>query len=418
MKNINQDAGTIKTLKSNRTIKIFHLAQTVVQLLILLLCATLNFVDKNLFNQTQKIAIILSLILTCLQFSLLQNESEKPKRWQLVNHYVETIAICCTLPISLALLTKLLNQYHLINVTFWMLLVTCYAFVMYIPMTKLALCRVSNNWGRILLLIFVVYGQVMWTASFIAGHLRYNKVLLQINNSGLSGIPILIIITALVMPSWKIQKPHFVYSRNDSILFSSLVTLLLAGHLLLIAIPHLDNVVNIADTLNYYFDQINLGIIGSAVEAGIAEEWLVRFIVIALLTQIFQSNKYRIYLIVLFDGLIFGSWHLTNIGHQTPLATLHQILEIGSWGFVIAAVYLYTHSLLLTMTYHGLYDFIIFLFQGGINTYGDSITSAVQPTMGDWQAVFFRVAIYTAIALLIIYSKRRQNVIAQNLAQM
>ena len=70
------------------------------------------------------------------------------------------------------------------------------------------------------------------------------------------------------------------------------------------------------------------------------------------------------------------------------------------------------------MIYHGLYDFIIFLFQGGINTYGDSITSAVQPTMAGWQAVFFRVAIYTAIALLIIYSKRRQNVIARNLAQM
>ncbi|WP_338200436.1 CPBP family intramembrane glutamic endopeptidase [Lactobacillus rizhaonensis] len=418
MKNFNQNAVSARTSKTNRIIKIFHLAQTVGQILILLICATLAFVNRNLFNQNQRFAISLSLIFVCLQFSLLQTESEQPKRWQLINHYIETIAICYTLPISLSLLTKLLNYYHLINGTFWMLSVTFYSLIMYIPMAKLALSRVNNNWGRILLLMFVVYDEIIWTASNIAGHLRYNKVLLQINNSGLSGTPVLIIITVLVMSCWKIQKPHFVYSRNDSILFSSLITLLLVGVLLLIAMPHFDYVISIADTLNYYFDQINLGVIGSAIRTGIAEEWLMRFMVIALLAQIFQSSKYRIYLIVLFDGLLFGFWHITNIAYQTPLATLRQMLEISGWGLVIAAIYLYTHSLLLTMTYHGLYDFILFLFQGGISEYGNTVKSAVQPTMMDWQGTILRVTIYAAIALVIIWTKRRQEVIAKNLLQM
>ena len=414
MKNFNQNAVSARTSETNRIIKIFHLAQTVGQILILLICATLCFVNRNLFNQSQRLAISLSLIFVCLQFSLLQTESEQPKRWQLINHYIETIAICYTLPISLSLLTKLLNYYHLINGTFWMLLVTFYSLIMYIPMAKLALSRVNNNWGRILLLMFVVYD--VRVVSKIAGTLRYNKVLHQINNSGLSGIPVLIIITVLVMTSWKIQKPHFLYSRNDSILFSSLITLLLAGVLLLIALSPLAKVDNIADTLSYYFDQINLGIIGSAIRTGIAEEWLMRFLVIALLAQIFQSSKYRIYLIVLFDGLLFGFWHITNIAYQTPLTTLRQMFEVSGAGLVLAAIYLYTHSLLLIMTYHGLYDFILFL-QAGIGEYGNPVKSAVQPTMMDWQGTILRVTIYAVIALVIIWTKRRQKVIEQNLAQ-
>ena len=419
MKNLNQNAVSAHTSKTNRIIKIFHLAQTVGQILILLICATLGFVNRNLFNQSQRLAISLSLIFVCLQFFLLQTESEQPKRWQLINHYIETIAICYTLPISLSLLTKLLNYYHLINGTFWMFLVTFYAFFMYIPMAKLALSRVNNNWGRIFLFMFIVYSQIMWTASSIAGHLRYNKVLRQINNAGLSGIPILIIITALIMSSWKIQRPHFTFSRNDSILFSTLITLLLVGRLLLLAIPQLVKVVNIAGTLNSYFNQINLGIIGRAVEVGIAEEWLCRFVVISLLAQIFYNNKYRIYLIVLFDGILFGLWHILNLrsDFKNTLPVLKQVIEVTGWAFVVAAVYLYTHSLLLTMTYHSLYDLIVFLLYGSITKNGNTTKSVVQPTIVDWQGAFLWLAIYAVIALVIIWTKRRQKVIEQNLAQ-
>ena len=419
MKCLNQNAETAGSLKTNKTIRIFHLAQTVGQLGILVICFYFGLRNAKLFAPKEWNAILSSFILVCLQFSLLQTEAEKPNGLQLFNHYFETITICCTLPQCLALLTKLLNYYHLINGTFWMFLVTFYAFFMYIPMAKLALSRVNNNCGRIFLFLFIVYSQIMWTASSIAGHLRYNKVLRQINNAGLSGIPILIIITALIMSSWKIQKPHFTFSRNDSILFSTLITLLLVGRLLLLAIPQLVKGVNIAGTLNSYFNQINLGIIGRAVEAGIAEEWLCRFVVISLLAQIFYNNKYRIYLIVLFDGILFGFWHILNLRRdlKNTLPVLKQVIEMTGWAFVVAAVYLYTHSLLLTMTYHSLYDLIVFLLYGSITKNGNTTKSVVQPTIVDWQGAFLWLAIYAVIALVIIWTKRRQKVIEQNLAQ-
>ncbi|AWM75980.1 CPBP family intramembrane glutamic endopeptidase [Lactobacillus kullabergensis] len=424
MKCLNQNAETAGSLK---TIRIFHLAQTVGQLGILVICFYFGLRNAKLFAPKECNAILSSFILVCffilvcLQFSLLQTEAEKPNGLQLFNHYFETITICCTLPQCLALLTKLLNYYHLINGTFWMLLVTFYSFFMYIPMAKLALSRVNNNWGRILLFLFIVYSQIMWTARNIAVPLdsHYNKVLRQINNAGLSGIPILIIITVMIMSSWKIQRPHFTFSRNDSILFSTLITLLLVGRLLLLAIPQLVKGVNIAGTLNSYFNQINLGIIGRAVRVGIAEEWLCRFVVISLLAQIFYNNKYRIYLIVLFDGILFGLWHLLNLrsDFKNTLPVLKQVIEVTGWAFVVAAVYLYTHSLLLTMTYHSLYDLIVFLFYGSITKYGNTTKSVVQPTIVDWQGAFLWLAIYAVIALVIIWTKRRQKVIEQNLAQ-
>ena len=83
--------------------------------------------------------------------------------------------------------------------------------------------------------------------------------------------------------------------------------------------------------------------------------------------------------------------------YQTPLTTLRQMFEVSGAGLVLAAIYLYTHSLLLIMTYHGLYDFILFL-QAGIGEYGNPVKSAVQPTMMDWQGTILRVTIYAAIA--------------------
>ena len=406
MKCLNQNAETAGSSKTNKTIRIFHLAQTVGQLGILVICFYFGLRNAKLFAPKECNAILSSFILVCLQFSLLQTEAEKPNGLQLFNHYFETITICCTLPQCLALLTKLLNYYHLINGTFWMFLVTFYAFFMYIPMAKLALSRVNNNWGRILLFAFIVYRHMIWPAKTIAGHLLYNKVLMQINNSGFSVIPILIFITLFVMPSWKIQKPHVAFSRNSTIKVSSMITLFLAANLFFKAMPNLDFVIHFAYTLNFYYNRINLGIITSALRAGIAEEWLMRFIIIALLTQIFQSSKYRTYLIVLIDGLIFGFWHITNIRFQTLPATMNQIIHVIGFGFLYAAIYLYTHSILLTMIHHTLYDLISFLSQGGITEYGNAVRTAVQPTIGDWQCTFLWLFIYAFIALIIIWAKQ------------
>lgn len=403
---------------TNRTIKKFHLVQTSGQLIILLICGVLSLINVRLLKQSQIIRLLICIILSFLEFLLLKPENEQPQKWQMVNHYLSVIALCYTLPKSLFFLTQVLNHYHLINMTFWMILITLYSFILYIPMTKLALVRIKNNWGRIMVFAWVIYNTVIWTPSHVAGNLHYTKILMQMNDSGFSGILVLIIITLIIMPKWKIKRPHFTFSLHASLWFSSLIILLLVAHLFYIIWPTIINAYSLDVALNYYLEQINLGIVFNAIRTGIAEEWIMRFIIIALLAQVFHHNKYRIYLIVLTDALLFGTWHLTNIYYQSFLATLRQMIEIGSWGLVLAAVYLYTHSLLLTMTYHGLYDFILFLLQGGIAESGNIVKNTFQPTAYDWQLTFIRMAIYTFIALIIISGKHNHKTIKDNLVNM
>ncbi|KGG54902.1 CPBP family intramembrane glutamic endopeptidase [Lactobacillus sp. wkB10] len=423
MKCLNQNAETAGSLKTNKTIRIFHLAQTVGQLGILVICFYFGLRNAKLFAPKECNTILSSFILVCffilvcLQFSLLQTEAEKPNGPQLFNHYFETITICCTLPQCLALLTKLLNYYHLINGTFWMLLVIFYSFIMYIPMAKLALIRVNNNWGRILLFAFIIYRHMIWPAKTIAGHLLYNKCFMQINNSGVLGIPILISITYFVMSSWKIQKPHKVFSRNCSISFSSVITLFLFGNLCWKAQPILNSVINHTNTSSLYFSRINPVIICSALRAGIAEEWLMRFIIIALLAQIFRSNKDGIYLIVLIDGLIFGLWHITNVCSQTLSVTINQIIHATGWGFLYAAIYLYTHSILLTMIHHSLYDFINFLFQSSITKYSAHVGFSLQFSIDSCIVAYMFLCAGLAFIIIRYDEVKQKNVIAKNLTQ-
>lgn len=403
---------------TNRTIKKFHLIQISGQLIILLICGVLTLINAGLFKQSQMFRLLICIILSFLEFPMLKSEDDHPKKWQMVNHYLSTIALCYTLPKSLFFLTQVLNHYHLVNLTFWMILITLYSFIMYIPMAKLSLVKIQNNWGRILLFAWVIYDSVLWTPSHVAGHLHYTKILMQMNDSGFSGILVLIIITLIILPKWEIKKPHFTFSPHASLWFSSLIILLMIVHLFYIIWPTINNAYSLDIALNYYLEQINLGIVFNAIRNGIAEEWLMRFIIIALLAQVFHHNKYRLYLIILSDAFLFGTWHLTNIYYQTFLATLRQMVEIGCWGLVLAAVYLYTHSLLLTMTYHGLYDFILFLLQGGIAESGNIVKNTFQPTAYDWQQTLIRIAIYTFLALIIISGKHSHKTIKDNLVNM
>ncbi|MBA1393937.1 hypothetical protein EQ500_08680, partial [Lactobacillus sp. XV13L] len=81
---------------TEQTIKKFHLVQTSGQLIILLVCGLLGLTRGGLFEQTQMFDVLLCLLLSLLEFSLLVPEKESPKRWQLFNHYFETVALCYT----------------------------------------------------------------------------------------------------------------------------------------------------------------------------------------------------------------------------------------------------------------------------------------------------------------------------------
>ena len=68
----------------------------------------------------------------------------------------------------------------------------------------------------------------------------------------------------------------------------------------------MSNAYSLEALLAYYLGQIHLGLIFSTFGVYFAERWLIYFVVIALLVQIFRGQQYPKNLVVLTDRHIFG----------------------------------------------------------------------------------------------------------------
>ncbi|MDF7639861.1 CPBP family glutamic-type intramembrane protease [Lactobacillus sp. ESL0791] len=391
-----------------KNIRKWHLWQTIIQDAILLLCLFVGLMNKNLFSQRREWLMVLCLFLSCFEFVLLKPEGKYPAIWQKINHYLATASICYTLMCSLAAITQLLNFYHLINPTFWMLLIMLYSFVMYIPMAKLALQKIANNWGRIIVLSWIVFVFLVNSQVNIAGNLHYAKLLQIVINSGFTGVITTLIITSFVMRPWRINRPKFAFSCKAGWGTNSFIILIMTlelGFLLL----------GVLTQSHFSLPKINLASVFLGLRAGIGEEWVMRFMLISLFIQIFQNSKYRSFLVILCDGVFFGVWHLQNIFSQSPKATLVQMLQISGLGLLLAAAYLYTGSLLVPITFHGVYDFLLFIMHNEASNNGVFKSRMADPTAVQWLGTFVYVIFYVVITLIIVLGKRHQQVLNYNL---
>ncbi|MDF7638347.1 CPBP family intramembrane metalloprotease [Lactobacillus sp. ESL0791] len=397
---------------SEKILKRWHLWQTWAQIVILL---TYNYFTKlniqhlgRTAKLSQLILIKFCLLLACLEFFLLKKTKNPTSGWQQFNHYFQAIAVTFTLQESLNFLLMMLAHFHILTSTFWVAAVTLYSFVMYIPMTMLALVKIQNNWGRIIILFAILFGLLVGTPSSIAEGLKYAKPLKILTESGLSGTFILIIVTAITMREWGFHSPHCKINSQVS-------KGMLLGLLLIIVATTLFNGFSTAASFNNLFTAWNFKLVKvnwklalTAVEAGIAEEWLNRYCVLNLLARIFKNTKQKLILLVVTDGIIFGLFHFGNLTAQPLSATLEQMFAVGSWALFIAALYLYTDSLTITMIYHGCWDLLAFFTTG---TTHESV-----PTTFDWQLDIVFLIIYAALAYFLISGKRKE-VVENNLHQ-
>ena len=115
---------------------------------------------------------------------------------------------------------------------------------------------------------------------------------------------------------------------------------------------------------------LTLTILFVSLTAGIKEEVVFRGVIIStLMRQWKDRNLFRQAALV--SGIVFGLIHAANIfAGADPLQTLFQVIGSVSVGFIFAAVYLRTGSILPCMFYHALHDIIAIACESNVSENG------------------------------------------------
>ena len=146
-----------------------------------------------------------------------------------------------------------------------------------------------------------------------------------------------------------------------------------------------------------------------ALAAGFFEETIFRGVTIPLAMRYLKS-KNRMYIIVGITALIFGILHIGNIfqGASPAMAVIQGISTIFG-GFLYAAVYLRSGSILVPIFAHALYDYMCFVtdptLDNGIMT-SETVTTGIILTVvvfiiaGIWSLYLIRPAMRDKIQTL------------------
>lgn len=154
----------------------------------------------------------------------------------------------------------------------------------------------------------------------------------------------------LVLYKWWF-RPEFEGMLKGDLPLGFLLGLIELGYVLISYAP------NLIDG-SFSIKPLTLTILFVSLTAGIKEEVVFRGVIIStLMRQWKDRNLFRQAALV--SGIVFGLIHAANIfAGADPLQTLFQVIGSVSVGFIFAAVYLRTGSILPCMFYHALHDII------------------------------------------------------------
>ena len=166
----------------------------------------------------------------------------------------------------------------------------------------------------------------------------------------------------LVLYKWWF-RPEFEGMLKGDLPLGFLLGLIELGYVLISYVPNLiDGSVSIKP--------LTLTILFVSLTAGIKEEVVFRGVIIStLMRQWKDRNLFRQAALV--SGIVFGLIHAANIfAGADPLQTLFQVIGSVSVGFIFAAVYLRTGSILPCMFYHALHDRIAIACESNVSENG------------------------------------------------
>lgn len=162
------------------------------------------------------------------------------------------------------------------------------------------------------------------------------------------------------------------------------------GKLVLIAVPFI--IISLYMLLIFLAPHsrhtVTLAIV-SGLGAGIFEEYLFRGIILGMLLKAFpKSSKTRtIWYSVVISSFLFGVTHASNFFAQSISTTLMQMISAWSIGFLLAALYLRSGSIILPMLFHSAWDCTSFLLSG--STFVTSTVTTAAPVQAIGGLVLF-----------------------------
>ena len=166
----------------------------------------------------------------------------------------------------------------------------------------------------------------------------------------------------LILYKWWF-RPEFEGMLKGDLPLGFLLGLIELGYVLISYAP------NLIDG-SFSIKPLTLTILFVSLTAGIKEEVVFRGVIIStLMRQWKDRNLFRQAALV--SGIVFGLIHAANIfAGADPLQTLFQVIGSVSVGFIFAAVYLRTGSILPCMFYHALHDIIAIACESNVSENG------------------------------------------------
>ena len=177
------------------------------------------------------------------------------------------------------------------------------------------------------------------------------------------------IFVLIVMLSY---KNFYVFTEKKEKFFKGLkvaLPLIIYSVIILIA-----NIINLKSFSVFKFTNLLL----FTLFIGIAEEFLCRGWLQNEFIERFSRNKKMVISSIIISSLIFGIMHITNIGTQSLLETILQIINATTMGFLLGSVYYKTKNIWSVIFLHAFYDFSIMI--GDMNYVKDCIYTT--PTTG------------------------------------
>ena len=203
----------------------------------------------------------------------------------------------------------------------------------------------------------------------------------------------------LVLYKWWF-RPEFEGMLKGDLPLGFLLGLIELGYVLISYVP------NLIDG-SFSIKPLTLTILFVSLTAGIKEEVVFRGVIIStLMRQWKDRNLFRQAALV--SGIVFGLIHAANIfAGADPLQTLFQVIGSVGVGFIFAAVYLRTGSILPCMFYHALHDIIAIACESNVSENG------IMSARAFWWGDVFNLAmaaVMTAVAFWLLRDAKTEQI--------
>lgn len=100
---------------------------------------------------------------------------------------------------------------------------------------------------------------------------------------------------------------------------------------------------------------------------GLSEELCTRTIVAETLLEHYGTSKKGIYMAAIISGILFGCLHLFNLGSESPLTVIVQVIVAGAGGITYAAIYFRSGNIWIPIFIHTLNDIVTGIAYGIFN---------------------------------------------------